>query len=308
MKILITGGTGFIGSHLAMQLHSLGHEIVVTGAPSCETRKFPSQIQVLPHGPIGIDWNRVARWLGEDPLDVLFHQSANNDTTWDDDDEMEFSNVTSSLEVFRKCAKLGCAKIIYASSTAVYGNSPAPYKENETPTQPLNAYARSKLWLESECNFVAKQFNAVIIGLRYCNVYGPGEGKKGKRASMIYQLAQQIRQGKATLFKDGEQRRDQVFVDDVVRANILAMECNKQCVVNVGSGESVTFNHIHKIISETLGKTYQKPNYIDNPNIDAYQTHTQCDLTLAYELLGYMPKYDIVEGIKEYHRRGGFGE
>jgi nucleoside-diphosphate-sugar epimerase len=128
MNILVTGGTGFIGSHIVRVLQREGHRVAVTGTPSCG-EQFPKGVKVFPHGLIGVNWGGLYRYM-DNKIDVLFHQAANNDTTWDDDDEMEFDNVESSLGVFDKCAYLGCRKIVYASSTAIYGNAPAPQKED----------------------------------------------------------------------------------------------------------------------------------------------------------------------------------
>lgn len=305
MNILVTGGTGFIGSHITKALVQEGHKVFVTGVPSCE-EQLPEGVMAFPHGPMGINWDYLQKSL-KGSLHVLFHQAANNDTTWDDDIEMEFDNVESSCQVFQKCVELGCRKIVYASSTAIYGNTPAPHKE-ASPTKPLNAYARSKLYLEQVAEvFAAGNPDVVLIGLRYCNVYGPGENKKGKRASMIYQMGKAIQYRPVKLFEHGEQKRDYIFVEDVVRANLLAMEYGESCVVNCGSGVATTFNRLYEILADVLARpNWGGPVYIRNPYEGKYQDHTQCDMTAADEILGFRPKYDIEKGIKEYHARGGF--
>jgi ADP-L-glycero-D-manno-heptose 6-epimerase len=124
---------------------------------------------------------------------------------------------------------------------------------------------------------------------------------------MIYQMAEAIQRRPVKLFDDGTQRRDYIFVDDVVRANLLAMECNETCVVNCGSGEATSFNRLYEMLRDLLNKhSWGNPIYIPNSYKGKYQYHTQCDMTLAAKKIGFRPKYDIESGIKEYHTRGGF--
>jgi len=310
MRILVTGGTGFIGSNLVKGLLKFGHEVWATG--SLSRNPLPKEVTVFEHGLIGLDWSEICSKLNGEKIDILFHQAANNDTTVTDFDAMHWANVQSAIMTFEKASAVGCRKFIYASSTAVYGDTPAPYKE-DGPKHPLNAYAASKLRLEYLAQGLANirsKKKIVTIGLRYCNVYGPGEAQKGKRASMVYQLAQQIRAGKQPkLFGDGEQRRDYIFVDDVVRANILAMELNETCVINCGTGQATSFNELVQMLRMTIPTTddygWEEPAYIPNPYADAYQNFTQCDMTKAREIMGFIPKYGIQEGIAKYYERGG---
>ncbi|MDE2485728.1 MAG: NAD-dependent epimerase/dehydratase family protein, partial [candidate division NC10 bacterium] len=163
-----------------------------------------------------------------------------------------------------------------------------------------NVYGFSKALLEN----LARRFDDApggfrIVGLRYFNVYGPGEAHKGAAASMIYQLAQQIRAGKRPrIFKYGEQARDFVYVKDVVEATLLAAEAGRSGVYNVGSGRSTSFNEVIALLNNALG-TDHDPDYFDNP-YPFYQPHTEADVTLARADLGYAPRYPIDRGIAEY--------
>jgi ADP-L-glycero-D-manno-heptose 6-epimerase len=150
---------------------------------------------------------------------------------------------------------------------------------------------------------LAQQFPQVkIVGLRYCNIYGPRENHKGKSANMIYQLAQQMKKGNPRLFEFGEQKRDQIYVEDIVRANIAALDAKKSCVVNCGTGKAVNFNEIIKVLNDVTGLN-RKIEYIANP-YPFFQNHTECDMILAREMLGFEAKIGIEEGIKKYFDSG----
>ena len=296
MRVLVTGGTGFIGSNLVVRLLEQGQEVLITGHDA--EQKIPHfRGKYLQPGLLGIDWDAIGR------VDILFHQAAINDTTLLDEREMIRANADAAKELFRRVADAGCRKIVYASSTAIYGDAPAPYRE-DSPARPLNPYARSKKELEDWASrFADEHSQIVVVGLRYCNVYGPRENHKGPRASMIYQLAKQMRQGSPRLFKYGEQKRDYLYVEDAVRANLLAGEARQSCIVNCGSGAAVTFNDLVGLLNQTLG-VERNPEYIENPYADRYQSHTECDMTLAKRMLGFVPEFNVQQGIEAYSRSG----
>ncbi len=292
MKALVTGGTGFIGSNIVKALLEKGWEVDITGSdaeqplPGFKGKYFQPSL-------LGINWDALGSY------DVVFHQAAINNTTNMDKEEMLLANVASSKRLFEEVVKKGCKRIVFASSTAIYGDAPAPYKE-EGPYHPLNPYAESKLLQEE----IARKFqqdhtDVILVGLRYCNVYGPGESHKGKRASMIHQLALQMRERDPRIFRDGEQKRDYIYVKDVVAANLLGAEAKESCVVNCGYGTATTFNEIIRILNKVLNVD-RKPIYIDNPYADRYQNHTECDMTLAKEKLGFVPAFSPEQGIKDF--------
>jgi ADP-L-glycero-D-manno-heptose 6-epimerase len=297
MRILVTGGTGFIGSHLVRRLAADGHDLLITGHEA--EQKLPNFRGRFLHPSLtGISWSALGG------LDVVFHEAAANDTTFLDREEMLRVNLASSQELFHRAVANGCRRIVYASSTAVYGNAPSPYRE-DGPVNPLNPYAESKLRLdEFAMEFAREHRDVTVVGLRYCNVYGPGEDHKGTRASMIHQLARQILAGRnPRIFKFGEQRRDYIYVEDVVRANLLALEASASFVVNCGAGTSTSFNELIEILNAALG-TRRSAEYIDNPYADAYQSHTECDMSFAREKLGFVPRFDLRAGIAAYADHG----
>lgn len=296
MKCLITGGTGFIGSNLALHLIREGWDVAITGHDA--EQQLPGfNGKYLQPGLIGIDWDEIGT------LDVLFHQAAINDTRLMDRREMLHANLESSKKLFGFVVDQGCKRIVYASSTAVYGTLPAPYKESG-PFDLNTPYAESKKMLDDFAMEFAQQHQDVtVVGLRYCNVYGPRENHKGKRATMIYHLAQQMIKGNPRLFKYGEQKRDYIYVQDVVQANVLAAKVQESCVVNCGFGKAVPFNELVEILNEILG-TNRKAEYFDNPFKGTYQDYTECDMTLAKEKLNFVPRVDIRTGIRNYYESG----
>lgn len=292
---LVTGGTGFIGSHIVKELVKNNYHVIVTGNNS--ENKLPPKVEILQPSFIGLDLKRLKK------VDVVFHQAAINLTTSVDQKEMNRANVDSTIVLFKHCLEQGCKKFVYASSTAVYGDVEPPFKETATP-KPLNAYGKSKFFMEQGIKILNEENpDATFVGLRYCNCYGSGEGHKGPRASMIYQLAKAMRQRPPKIFEFGQQKRDYIYVKDVVRANMLAAKHNKSIVLNCGSGVAVSFNELVSILNRVLKKSWE-PIYIPNPYLESYQNHTLCDMSLAKKHLNFEPKYDIESGIKDYKKSG----
>lgn len=296
MRVLVTGGTGFIGSNLALRLFDGGHDVLITGTDG-EQNLPQFQGRVLPRDFSRLDWGTLG------PIDVVFHQAAINDTTLMDRAGMFRVNVEAALKLFADAVAHGCRRIVYASSCALYGDALAPYRE-DGPAHPLNPYGESKLALDEKAMAFAKAHQgATVVGLRYSNVYGSRENHKGKRATMVYQFAQQMVKGNPRLFQYGEQKRDYIFVGDAVGANLRAAEAQASCVVNCGSGTATTFNELVTILNGVLN-TERVPEYIENPYAAQYQSHTECDMSLAREKLGFVPAVDIRSGIKHYFKSG----
>jgi ADP-L-glycero-D-manno-heptose 6-epimerase len=295
MRVLVTGGTGFIGSNLALALEAQGHEVSITG--SMHEQPLPEfKGQRLYLSPIGINWESIGK------IDAVFHLGAISDTRMYDRDEMFRANVETSKKVFEYAAAHGAKYIAYASSCAVYGNTPAPFKESGE-VAPTHPYGESKVALEEFATDFAKAHADIrVVGLRYSNVYGPRENHKGKTATMIYQFAQQMKLGNPKVFKWGEQKRDYIYVQDAVEANLLALEPGESGIFNCGSGSATAFNDLVAILNNLLG-TKRVAEYIDNPYSD-YQAHTECDMTLAKEKLGFSPSFDIEKGMRAYFDSG----
>jgi len=292
MKILVTGGGGFVGKNLVKKLIDLKHEVMITAMGS---EKIKLKVKKILYASFeGIDWKSICG------LDAVIHLAANNDTRCQDESEMYRANVYAPITLFHRAYYGGCRNFVYASSTAVYGNESAPYHEDSTEINPLNPYGRSKAAFDEFSKKFSEEKECKVIGLRYCNVYGPGEEKKEKRMSMIRQLINQMLADKPPmLFKHGEQKRDWIFVDDVVEANLLALKCENSGIFNTGTGVATSFNRLVEIINQHL-ETNHKPNYIRNSFEDEYQNHTECNIEKAQKELNFKAKFDIENGIKTY--------
>lgn len=294
MKALVTGGAGFIGSHLALALEERGWETRVLDDFSYGTR---DNLRAFRQDVIRADVRQASAFPIDWRPDVVFHQAGITDTTITDEELMRSVNVGGFSNVLDYAVR-NSATVVYASSAAVYGSGATPMTESQD-RMPLNSYAKTKCEIEDLAARYHQQYGLTVVGLRYFNVYGPGEGHKRLAASMIHQLALQMIRGKSPrLFKWGEQERDQIFVNDVVRANLLAAACDKSGTYNVGTGHAIAFNHIAQTLARNL-KIACDPDYFDNP-YSFYQSRTQADTSLARLVLGFDCQYDFETGVAEY--------
>ncbi|MCH8004318.1 MAG: NAD-dependent epimerase/dehydratase family protein [Nanoarchaeota archaeon] len=292
MKCLITGGAGFIGSNLALELEKHEHEVVVvdnllTGNKNNLEGFKGKFIELDISEPFDINNN----------FDIIFHQAAITDPRHPNDEETYNKNIQGFNNIINLAQKNN-AKLIYASTAGLYGNGSTPMKEDQEK-EILSVYGKSKIEMDE---IAASLFDKMhIVGLRYFNVFGPREMYKGRAASMIYHLGKQIKSdNKPRIFKFGEQKRDHIYVKDAVEATIMAVNIKKSCIINVGTGIATTFNDLIKILNEVLGKNLE-PEYFDMPyNPKTYQSNTQADTTKTENILGFKSKWSLKDGIKDY--------
>lgn len=295
MRVLVTGGAGFIGSNVVKLLEEKGAEaIVLDDFSHADFRNLTgARAEVICAGILDKD---VFKNLP--PLDGVIHEAAITDTTLKDDTKMMTVNFNGFKNVFHFCQDKNI-KLVYASSAGVYGGGASPMRESQ-PAQPLNTYAYSKYLCDS---YAQKNINAknspLVVGLRYFNVYGYGEFHKGPAASMIYQLYWQMKTGRRPrVFKYGEQKRDFVYVGDVARITVAALELEKNVILNVGTGRARSFNDIIMTLNKALGE-HLEPDYFDNPYGGVYQDYTEADIR-RLEDLNLKAQFSLEEGIEDY--------
>lgn len=292
MKCLVTGGAGFIGSNLALELENHGHEVTVidnllTGNKN-NLKGFKGKFIEADVSNNNLNINGS--------FDAIFHEAAITDPRYPNDRETYNKNV-QGLKNMIKLAQKNNAKLVYASTASLYGNGKVPMQEDQKK-ELLSAYGSSKFEMD---NVASKLFDKMhIVGLRYFNVFGPREKYKGRAASMVYHLSKQMKEGKnPRIFKYGEQKRDHIYVKDAIDATILALDA-KSGVYNVGTGIATTFNDLIKILNTVLGKNF-KPEYFDMPyDPKTYQSNTQADTKKAKQFIGFKFKWELKDGVKDY--------
>ena len=310
--ILITGGAGFIGSNLAFYFqnnHPKAKVVVLDAFRSGETlsngnlKSFGHFKNLLGFAGeiISGDINNKDLLLNLETnykFDYIFHEAAISDTTALEQDLMIKTNVNAYKDLL-DLALAHNANMIYASSAATYGNAESPQRVGRE--EPQNVYGFSKLSMDYISYEYMKSSDISIVGLRYFNVYGAGEYFKNTTASMVLQFGHQILSGKnPKLFEDSDKiLRDFIYIEDIIQANIKAMEPKKSGVYNVGTGKARSFQDIVDILQKELG-TELTCEYIPNPFIGSYQFHTEADIALSIEALDYKPSYEMEDGIKAY--------
>lgn len=308
MKV-VTGGAGFIGSNLIHGLNQTGVSDILVVDNLTEAEKFRNLVgaqinDYLDKQDFAGALTGSADWL--DQIEIIFHQGACSSTTETDGRYMLRNNYQYSKELLEFCLDRRIP-FIYASSAAVYGAG-SPFREEPGTERPLNVYGYSKALFDSAVWRLLPEAESQVVGLRYFNVYGPREAHKGPMASIALQLDDQLSRGdKVRLFgptpgyEAGEQRRDFVFVEDVVRLVIwLSEHPETSGIFNCGTGRSRSFNEIASQVIRTRG--HGEIEYIPFPESlhGHYQSYTEADLT-QLRRAGYSVEFvSLEEGVREY--------
>jgi len=292
MRILVTGGAGFIGSHLVDRLIKENHKVIVID--NLTTGKEENINPQAEFYNLDIyDFEKIKPLF--EKTDFVFHLAAISQILVSIKDPVETSkvNILGTINVFKAAIEAKVKRVIFTSSSSVYGNQEKlPLKENMRPN-PVNPYALQKLVGEQFAKLFTKLYGIPIISLRYFNVYGPRININSDYSSVIGKFLKQKAEGKPlTIFGNGEQTRDFCYIDDVVDATIKAMESKKLKggeVINIGSGKSYSINYLANLIGSK--RKYLAPREGD-------VKHTQADITLAKKLFTWQPKVSFEEGLR----------
>ncbi len=291
MKILVTGGAGFIGSHVVRAYFTGGHEVVVIDDLSMGTPdKVPSGVRL--HRLDLRDRESLAELFARERPDVVNHHAAQTVVPASVENPRHDAevNILGTLALLECSARFGVSKFIYASSGgALYGDSRDLPIGEHCPTEPLSPYGISKLAGELYVRRVTGLHGVEHVILRYANVYGPGQDAQGE-AGVVAVFARQMKAGVAPVIHgDGKQTRDFVFVGDVARANVAALQA-RDLVVNIGTGTETAISELAQKIAEITG--YEGPIH-PAPSRPGDVRHSALDITLARERLGWRPEVSL---------------
>ena len=298
--MLVTGGAGFIGSHIVERLLGLGHEVRVLDNLSTGKREnlesLEGEVELLEADVR--DPEAVARAVRG--VDVVFHEAALASVPRSVDDPVGSNevNVTGTLNVLVASRDAGVRRVVYASSSSIYGDTPELPKREDMAPSPESPYAVGKLAGESYCSVFTSLLGVECVSLRYFNVFGPRQDPASQYAAVVPLFITALLSGKRpTIFGDGEQSRDFTYVENVVEANMLAMDCKEAAggVFNIACGDTITVNQLLARLQESAG-TNIEPEYADPRPGDV--KHSFADVSKARKVLGLSPGVSFGEGIE----------
>ncbi len=306
-NFLVTGGAGFIGSHIARALVAEGHSVRVFDNLSTGKRENLADVAEK------IDFfegdlrhpEEVIRACMD--IETIYHEAAIPSVPRSVDEPVDSheANVTGTFNLLHSAVIQKCRRVIYAASSSAYGDTAESPKHEMIPPCPLSPYAVQKLAGEHYCRAFFECYGLETIALRYFNVFGPGQDPKSQYAAAIPAFVTCILSGTPpTVYGDGEQTRDFTYIDNVVHGNLLAAKIDKApgLSMNLACGGQISVNQTIAKINQLLGKSV-KPNYVDSRAGDV--KHSCADITLSKRLLGFEPQVPFEEGLEraiEYYK------
>jgi UDP-glucose 4-epimerase len=304
---VVTGGAGFIGSHLVDALIGRGDRVrVVDDLSSGRLENLPRERVGDPGSGTAIELHRAdvaERQAVRTALrgaSGVFHEAAQVSVpaSMRDPEKSYRVNVMGTLNVLEAARAEGVGKVVFAASSAAYGDVATLPKREDMPPRPLSPYAAGKLAGESMLATWSRAFGLETVALRYFNVYGPRQADDSPYSGVIAQFLRRILAGRApTIFGDGEQSRDFVFVADVVRANLLAMErpLEAGAVINIGTGNRVTIRSLARTLAR-LADSAVEP--VHEPAREGDVLHSLASIERARSWLGFQPSVELEEGLR----------
>lgn len=301
MKILVTGGCGFIGSNIVEELVRRNHDVVVLDNLSLgrkESLKSVNGSVEIIEGDIR-DEKIVSKAAGG--CDIIFNEAAASSSPMfmKSLKDAVSVNVNGFINVLN-AAKDNSARLIYASTSSIYGNSLPPLKE-DMKTFPVNFYSTTKLMNEHFAALYSKEHGLETVGFRYMSVYGPHEESKRNFANLVTQFLWAMQKDEQpVIYGDGTQTRDFTYAKDVVHANILAMKSEKKFsgeVLNVGTGVPTSLNELVAVLNRLLKKNIM-PKYVPN-TVKNYIAAQETDISRIRDVLGFTPRFTLEDGIRD---------
>jgi len=293
-NFLVTGGAGFIGSHTADALIKQGANVVIVD--NLVTGEKENVNPKARFYNLNITNPKVEKIFQKEKPKFVYHFASNVLVPKSVENPlMDMDSIAGAINIFQNAKKYGVRKIIFSSSAFLYGNTKnLPAKETE-PIMPISPYVVSKRTVENYLEFYKRAFNLPYVALRYSTVYGPRQFT-GAMADYIRKLSVNKQ---AEMYGDGEKTRDYIYIEDVVRANLLALDVSPDFlnpVFNIGTGIETTLNNLYKKIAEILDKKAE-PIYL--PDRPGEQYHYSLNCSKAERELGWEPIIDMQEGLKK---------
>jgi len=300
MKMIVTGGAGFIGSNLVERLLKGGHEVHVVD--NLHTGK-KANLEGLGCKFYQKNAGKIAK-IGV-KADVVFHQGVYSSSPMYNEDRMLMAKAVEDFISILEYCRENKARLVWASTSSLYNGIKPPHREDCVPFA-KDFYTEPRLMMERVAQIYSRRFGVKAVGLRYFSVYGPKEKGKGKFANLISQFLWDMLEDKApVIYGNGEQRRDFCFVEDVVEANILASKASVDFgIYNIGTGKNYSLNELVALLNKKLGKKI-KAGYVENKVRD-YVDATLADTSKAKKELGFEAKVSLDAGIGkliEYYKR-----
>jgi nucleoside-diphosphate-sugar epimerase len=301
MRYLVTGGAGFIGSHLVRELLGRSNEVVVLDDFSTGSRENLREVEdriTLVEGSVT---DPAACAQAVSGVDYVLHQAAvpSVPRSMQDPVATHEASATGTLNVLVAARDAGVRRVVYAGSSSAYGNTPTLPKEEAMIPRPRSPYAVAKLTGESYCHAFHASYGLETVAVRYFNIFGPRQDPNSPYGAVIPKFIQAIsRNEPPTIFGDGEQTRDFTYVANAIDANLLACDAPEAAlgqVFNVGCGERISVNHLWEIIREEMGSTL-RPIYREARAGDVRDSLASLDR--SERILGYRPLVDLREGLR----------
>jgi UDP-glucose 4-epimerase len=309
MKIVVTGGAGFIASHIVDSYLQQGHEVHVIDDFSTG-RKLNLNPSAVLHQSNVAD-TEAAKLILEIKPDVLNHHAAQMDVRHSVQDPLFDAgvNILGFLNLLEACKKAGTGRVIFASSGgAIYGDEEPIPADEDHPKKPMSPYGVSKMTGELYLAYYNMAFGMRYVALRYANVYGPRQSTKGEAGVVAIFISQLLAEKRPTINGDGKQTRDYVFVADVVRANVAALETSHVGGINIGTGRETDVVTLCRMLQQQADS---KVEAVHGPAKTGEQMRSCLDIALASRVLDWRPEVDIAEGLTRtisYYRKTSFHE